>query len=214
MTNTSATGGPLLPDSGTDDVNSISNTSIGDQDPNLYYPLPLTDDALDHIFHDLFMGITGLDATLIRPRWQRQPGNMPPSTTTWMAHGVEARRYDVYSDQDFIPDVGIVVSRTQELDNLVSIYGPQMDLIEIKLRNGLDVYQNMDLGTENGIVLVEVGLVRNTSILINGLWQKKIDVKITFRRKLVTVYPVKSIVGVDYEIITKNGISEDIVVTI
>lgn len=211
--NTSSTGGPLLPYSGTNDVYSISNTAIGDQDPNLYYPLPLDDDALDHLFHDLFMGITGLDPTLIRPRWQQQPGNQPPITTTWMAQGVEARRYDTYSDETFIDGLGLVETRYQELDNLVSIYGPNMGTIEMILRCGLAIQQNLEILIPSGIVLVEVGIALNTSILINQLWQKKIDVRITFRRQIVMVYPVESVLGAEFTVTTDSGVVENNIVT-
>lgn len=38
---------------------------------------PAYDAALDQMFHDLVMGITGLTGDLVRPRWQAEPPQQP-----------------------------------------------------------------------------------------------------------------------------------------
>lgn len=67
MSNTSATGGYLLPEQS---------------------PAPLEGDALDDFFHDIVAGITGLDTNLVRPRWQETPPPAPKRGTNWAAVGV------------------------------------------------------------------------------------------------------------------------------
>ena len=173
MPNTSATGGYLSP---------TSAALPDDQD-------------LDRIFHDLFVGVTGIDPALVRPRsgGQLEPGNMPPLGSSWIAQGVTERRDDVVASQTFIDGVGMVVTRNQELDVLMSVYGTGAAALEALVRDGLSLDQNREALTAQGIVLVQVGNPRNASMLINQQWSKRIDVVITFRRILSRVYPVLSL---------------------
>lgn len=181
MPHTSATGGFLLPSTNT-----------------------LDDQALDHLFHDLIVGVTGLDPTLVRPRWQPEPGNMPAFNTPWIAQGITDRRDDVVASQTYIEGTGLVVTRNQELDCLVSVYGSIAATIEANLRDGLSVDQNREYINSQGIVLVSVGNPRNATMLINERWQKRLDVVITFRRTISRIYAVESLVAAQIQLITDS----------
>jgi hypothetical protein len=43
-------------------------------------PQQLVDGAWDDFLHDVIAGTTGLDPTLVRPRWQSEPPNIPTDT--------------------------------------------------------------------------------------------------------------------------------------
>ena len=191
-------------------MNNISpNSSIaGYLTPN---NLPITDDALDHFFHDLFCNVLNLDPTLCRPRWQVEPTNMPNNSTTWIAQGIEEFPTDVNQSQTFINGTGMVVNAYQELDNLISIYGPMMQLFELKLRMGLALDQNREYMNSQGIVLVKVHKARNVSLLINQQWQKKIDLKITFRRQLSIIYDVLNILEAPVSVHTNSGYTTSVI---
>jgi hypothetical protein len=171
MPNSSATGGYLLP--------------IG--------TAPADDQELDRIFHDLFVGVTGIDPTLVRPRWAIEPANMPPLGSSWIAQGVTDRRDDAVASQLFDDAIGMTVTRNQELDNLVSFYGVGAAALEALVRDGLSLDQNREAVNALGIALVKVGNPRNASMLINERWAKRIDVMITFRRSIVRDYPILSL---------------------
>lgn len=171
MPNTSATGGYLSP----------SSVALPD------------DQDLDRIFHDLIVGVTAIAPTLVRPRWQPEPANMPAFNTSWIAQGVTERRDDSAASQTFVDGVGMIVTRNQELDNLMSFYGAGAAALEATLRDGLSLDQNREALTALGIVLVKVGNPRNASMLINERWQKRIDVVVTFRRILTRTYPILSL---------------------
>jgi len=178
MANDSSTGGYLAP------------TSIAFPD----------DQDLDRIFHDLFIGITGLAPTLVRPRWTPEPANMPSFNSTWIAQGVVERRDDIVASQTFIDGIGMIVTRNQELDNLISCYGAGAAALEALIRDGLSLDQNREALTQQNIVLVKVGDARNATMKINERWQKRIDVTITFRRILTRTYPIlKILTGVATE---------------
>lgn len=192
MANTSATGGYLQP----------SSTA------------PLDDQAIDRFFHDVIAGVTGIDPTLVRPRWQPDPGNMPAKGTDWIAQGVTDRKDDGVAWQEFDESTQIfTICRNQELINLVSFYGPNASATEALLRDGLSLDQNREYMNSQGIALVRVGDPKNASMLINEQWVKRIDVQITFRRLISREYPVLSLLAGAVQIETDTGLIETINIT-
>ncbi len=192
MANDSSTGGYLVP-SGTP---------------------PLDDQALDRFFHDVFMGITGMAANMIRPRWQQEPGNMPPPGTDWMAQGSVEREDEGVAWQYFAKGTQtFTLARNQSIMNLVSVYGPNASANEGLLRDGLSLDQNREAMNLQGIRLVRVGDPRNMSMLINEQWAKRIDVRIVFRRQIIRTYPVLSIQSGSVQIETDTGVVETVTIT-
>lgn len=191
MPNTSATGGYLAPTSAA----------------------PLDDQALDRFFHDLFVGVTGLDPTLVRPRWQMDPPNMPARTVDWLAQGVTDRRDDGVASQILSTDgLSTTVSRNQELDNRVSCYGPNANALQALLRDGLSLDQNREGINATGLVLVRVGPPRNASSLLNEQWVQRIDCVVTFRRLLSRTYAVESLLSGSVTLYTDTGLTETIAI--
>ncbi|MEC4682377.1 MAG: hypothetical protein VST70_01665 [Nitrospirota bacterium] len=167
---------------------------------------PLDDQALDRVFHDLIMNLTGLSAESVLPRWQEEPPNMPANGQPWIAQGVTDRKDDAVVWEGNDPDTGIfTVCRNQSLDNLISFYGPTASTLEALFRDNLAVAQNRDVIVGLGINLVRVGDPRNMSVKINERWQKRIDVTATFRRLIWRTYPVLTILSVPVSIETDTG---------
>lgn len=192
MPNTSATGGYLAPTS----------------------TAPLDDQALDRYFHDLFTGVLSIDPTLVRPRWQMDPPTMPGRNVDWLAQGVTERRDDTVASQILSADgLSTTVSRNQELDNLVSCYGPNASSLQALLRDGLSLDQNREAMNQTGLVLVRVGPPRNASTLLNDQWVKRIDCVITFRRLISRTYAVESLLSGAATLTTDTGITETIAIT-
>lgn len=189
MPNTSATGGYLAPTSAA----------------------PLDDQALDRFFHDLIVGVTGMDPILVRPRWQMDPPNMPGRAVNWIAQGVTERRDDDVASQIF-DGTQITISRNQELDNRVSCYGPNASATQALLRDGLSLDQNRETINAAGLVLVRVGPPRNASTLLNEQWVQRIDCVITFRRLLSRTYAVESLLSGAVTLNTDTGLTETIVI--
>lgn len=178
LDNTSASGGYLLP------VNPIIND----------------DDNLDDILHDFYMGLTNLDPTLVRPRWVITPGNLPDIKTEWMSFGVTNRKQDTFVSQIFDPSKGMIVQRYEHFDCIISVYGRQADHYTGLIRDGMFVEQNREVIKRYGIVVVEIGQPKTVPMLINERWNKRIDVTISFRRQLVRVYPIESLVSAEFEV--------------
>jgi hypothetical protein len=60
------------------------------------------DDALVGVLHDMVVGVTGLPASLVRPRWQPQPPTQPSVSTAWCAIGIT--RYEPYDYPQWTQD--------------------------------------------------------------------------------------------------------------
>ena len=175
---------------------------------------PLDDQALDHFFHDLFVGVTGLAPTLVRPRWQPEPGNMPPRTSTWLAQGVVEMREDGVPWQSFSPGTMIyTLNRNQIIVNRLSVYGPNAGSMEAMLRDGLGLDQNREYMNSQGIVLVRIGDPHTMPLLTNEQWVRRIDVPVTFRRLISRTYPVLSFLSGAVQIQTDTGLIETITIT-
>lgn len=172
--NTSATGGALLPTA---------------------TPAPLEGELLQNFFHHWFAGITGLANTLIRPRWQPEPVNMPAHTATWMAFGITRRESDTFaSEQHFPSGDGYNEIRRHEVLNLtLSFYGPDADNYVHLLREGVQVAQNRELLTVNNMGLVETGEIVTVPELVKEKWYYRVDMVIRIRRQIVRRYAVESL---------------------
>jgi hypothetical protein len=65
--------------------------------PTATHAPPLEDKALEDFLHDVVAGITGLGRdTLVRPRWQAEPPNLPARNVDWVGFGIPDRKRDTY----------------------------------------------------------------------------------------------------------------------
>lgn len=159
----------------------------------------IDDQDLDRLLHDMFVNISALPNEMVRPRWLIEPSNMPDIGVLWMAQGIVERRPDVIPSQ-IMTDTGYVVTRYETFDVLISCYSEKAGALAGVIRDSLSLDQNRDYIRSQGIVLVEIGTIRNTSTVVNGRWLKRVDLTITFRRTLTrhfNVLDIKQGVGVE-----------------
>jgi hypothetical protein len=170
--------------------------------------------ALDRLIHDLIYGVTGMDPTLIRPRYVPEPANMPPADTDWAAFGIQNRVDDHHASQTF-SDLGMTVSRSQEIEVLCSFYGPNATHVQGLLKEGLSLSQNREYMNSQGIAFVSISETRNASMLINQRWNKRMDCVLTLRRYVSRLYPILSLTGSEPVLNTDTltSFSEPIIVT-
>ena len=181
MPNTSATGGYLLP--------AIS-------------PAPVEGNDFEDFLHDVIQGITGLDGTLIRPRWQPDPPNMPQVADSWIAFGITDIIPDTYAAEvpNSAGDGSIDLIRHETNQILVSCYGPTASVLASQLRDGLQVSQNRAVLVSAGVGLVSTGSVRAAPSLTKDRWQKRMDFEITIRRQILRNYPVLYLLSAEVEL--------------
>ncbi len=195
MTNTSATGGPLVPETS---------------------PAPLEGRALLRFFQQIIVGITGLDGTVVRPYWQEEPPTVPDAGVAWAAFKITRRPSDEYP---FVgryyyqaEDGNDYLQRHEALDILTTFYdtgstglddsGGLADSYASLLRDGLAVPQNREPLFLAGMGLVRIGDLITVPVIFKRRWQNRVDFEFTVRRQIDRAYPVLPLVGATGDIIT------------
>lgn len=187
MSNTSATGGPLLP------TNPPAAPIMG---------VPLED-----LFADLLAGITGIDPDLVRPRWQTVVPKQPPANIDWLAFGIKDMTPDASPALQHDPEAAAgdgadTYARHSDFEILLSAYGPNGMAYASMVQDGLCVPQNIEFLRTNLITYVNSGTIRNVPEKVNEQWIRRWDVLLHFRRKVERSYPVENILTADFGITT------------
>lgn len=173
MANTSATGGVLTP-------TTITPAGI----------------SFRRFIGTMLVGLSGIDATLVRPSWQENPPPVPDFGVDWLAFGITAQRADAspYIKVDVTGD-GSETARHEEVDILVVAYGANCLQKQGEIRDGLYIAQNRE-----NLYLSAMGLVGTSDIthapeLINGRYFDRADMTITLRREVMREYRILSFLG-------------------
>ena len=197
---TSATGGYLIP--------SATNAK--------------EDETLRVFFQQMVAGITGIDGTMVRPRWQSEPPNMPQFGSDWAAIGVTKRVRDTnayVTHRDTIDENGnnIIsdyVYRNEVMDVLCSFYGPNCEAKSELLAMGLEVDQNREVMQLAGFGLVCVEDAVMMADFFNNREVTRIDLPFQMRRAQLYQYSVLDLVAAEVTIIEDiEGVSDTITVT-
>lgn len=160
---------------------------------------PVYDSALDRVLHDIIQRTMGIsDPTLVRPRWQAEPPAQPSFATNWAAFGVTVVNADVFAALLHDPAGADILQRTEELEVLVSTYGPAARANMVLLRDGLSVEQNRDGLAAIGANLVECRTMVNLPALLKEKWLPRVDMTVVLRRKVVRTYPVLNITSASF----------------
>ncbi len=170
------------------------------------------DDALDNVFHGCIHGITAIDKKLIRPRWQPEPPNQPDFTANWVAFGVmtlDADRF-AYARHDPAASGGLGatdIERDERLKLLLSFYGPAASGYQARFSLGLQISQNRDALSAEGIKLVEVQEAFTLPALFKEKWVKRIDCAVIFRRRVARSYAIQNVDSADLTIDNEHYIT-------
>lgn len=183
MSNTSASAGYLIPSG-----------------------VPAEDDALVDIITAAIVGITGLDGTLVRPKWQTKSPQQPTISVNWCAVGItqdDAEPGDPYIEHDPNGAAGLgqdTLSRTEKFRALVSFYGPNAGGYAKLLRDGLGVPQNLETLQQNAINFISAGTIQTVPESINLEWCMRKDLQVTFARRKTLTYAVETIASANIEL--------------
>jgi len=171
--------------------------------PSVPGPYPLSDDAWEDFLHDVFAGITGLDPTLVRPRWQEEPPLRPDISVNWMAFGTTATRHDFVPVSYHIDDGGDgydAMQQMEELDILCSFYGPNNEMIQSYFQRGLYVEQNLAVFRANAVGIVSTtGFTRAAEFFKERYWPRT-DVTVTVRREVRYNYNIVNLLRAQVDI--------------
>lgn len=182
MTNTSATGGFLAPTSAA----------------------PAEDDALDDLFAELVVGVTGLDRNLVRPRWETEPSAQPAIGIDWCVINVTQSDPDAnaWIGHDPAGEGTDRMQRHETLSVLASFVGPNASSLVALFRDGMAVAQNREALRARGIAFVSVGRSVLVPDFFNQQWRRRVDLPLTFRRQVNRTYPVLNLLSAEGEVAT------------
>lgn len=155
---------------------------------------PLYDDALDDLLQTVFVGVTGLPAPLVRPRYQVKPPKQPDTATDWCAVGV------MHIDRDANPVLGFVenqLMRHEEIHVLASFYGPHAGTLAATAADGLSLLQNNAVLALQLMLYVNNDTIRQVPELVGEQWIRRFDLPIRFRRQIKRTYAVGIFVSAD-----------------
>lgn len=162
-------------------------------------PVAYDDDLVD-LLQPVVSGVTGVPGDLVRPRWQPDDvPQQPPYGTTWIALGVRDTEHPGFAYEGHVdgPDGGHdVLERSEEIEVLVSAYGPGSAGAVASLRDGLSIGQNRAALRAAGMDLVAVGKPVTVPALQTGKWVRRVDVPVMLRRYITRAYPVRTILEV------------------
>ena len=201
MSNTSATGGYLVPASAGAEFN---------------------DAALTDFLQGVVVGVTGIPGDLVLPRWQPNPPNLPDANSTgitWASIGVIARTPDDYSYVRHTPAQGVspvVPGYDTEYSNeiievLVSFYGPAAEQTAMQFARGLKIAQNREQMQLAGYALVNTDPLRNAPELVANQWLYRTDCGFRVRHQQQYVYPVLDLASAEAQV-TPDGLPTSTVV--
>jgi len=176
MTNTSATGGFLLPAAS---------------------PAPLEGQDFEDFLQQIFVGLTGIPGKFVRPRWQPEPPDLPAAATDWFAFGITEWDPDTYAveEHDRSGNGTTNLKRHETVRILLSFYGQRASYYMALLRDGLQIEQNREVFQRNAMGLVDTGRATAVPSLVKDKWLNRIDLPMTMRRLILRTYPVLNLVS-------------------
>lgn len=195
--NTSATGGFLVP----------SSTP------------PIEDGALEDVLTAIVAGVTGIDPTLVRPRWQMLPPKEPEIAVDWCGVGVlnetpDAGNQSTTHDPNDADGLGSSTTRQQStLEIMASFYGPNARGNASLLRDGLMVSQNRE-----ALFALDMGLISKPGPsvrvpeLVNNQWRNRVDLTFSIRRSVARTWPIENLLGAPITIEADDGSSQSFTV--
>lgn len=180
MPNTSATGGYLTPSAA---------------------PAPLEGQALNDFIQQWVVGITGLDGTMVRPRWQAEPPNIPTAGVAWAAIGITSRPSDTYPYVKHDP-TGLgsdELQRHETLNVLVSFYdlgtNGLADQYAALLHDGTAIPQNSEALGAADMKFIACGEPVTVPSLLKQRWLYRVDLPVELRRQITRIYAVENLLS-------------------
>lgn len=173
---------------------------------------PADDLDLDELFQKAIIGVTGLDGTLVRPRFQVNPPPIPDPTVDWAAVSVPTET----------PDASPVIAPTpgsddtmdfidhEQMEVQASFYGPNSRRVLKRFRHGILIPQNMDQLKAVEIYYQDAGPNTYLNELLNQQYYKRADFTLYFRRKVTRQYGIGRYAFVNFHLFDDGSSAQKI----
>jgi hypothetical protein len=171
MSNTSATGGYLL--------------------PTISQPLP-SGLSLEDFIHSVIVGVTGYAGSLVRPKFQVNPPKQPAIETDWIAFAIQNIIPDANAYVGMQPDGTEILARMEKLEIQIAFYGTNaLENISV-FRDSFQIQQNLEAMRLANIGFNGISTAVRGPDLINQRWVDRYETTLTLVRTVQRIYPVLS----------------------
>ncbi|MCP9270232.1 hypothetical protein M5U04_19665 [Xenorhabdus sp. XENO-1] len=155
---------------------------------------PDYDEALERKLSRWIRALSGLPAKTVFTRWADPQPQIPPAGSSWCAFGITDIREDDNPAAIQVNDNHNAQWSHETLSILCCFYGPSGQRTATQFRDGLFITQNNDELSRTGLTFQQCSRIIPAPELINNQWQRRYDVTVTLRRKIVREYGIKSLV--------------------
>lgn len=147
---------------------------------------------------------------MFRPRWQPEPPNLPATGKDWAAFGVVKRASDTFASVQHFADADKgfdELQRHEELDVLVSFYGPNADALAMAVRDNSQIHQNQEALLLAGMGLIETSEITTVPSLMKNKWLYRADITVRIRRAISRQYRVQDLLVADITLHVGNTVA-------
>lgn len=173
--NNSSTGGYLLPTN---------------QSP---YPDGLT---FKQFLQQIFVGLSNLPGSMVRPSWQPNPPEQPDLTVNWMAFGVNSIDPDANAFTGFNSQNVNTTQRHESLEVKCSFYGPDCEEISSQVRDGFQITQNIEALTLANMGFTGTNKAMHVPDFVNERWIDRFEMLVFLKREIIRTYPILNFISV------------------
>lgn len=171
MSNTSASGGYLVPSS---------------SEP---LPGPL---SLEDFIQSVIVGISGFAGMFVRPKWQQNPPKQPNIDVNWIAFGLVNNTPDANASVTMDELGNSKLKRNEELEIQVAFYGPGAQENISIFRDGFQIQQNLDAMRLANMGYKGVNQAIRGPDLVNERWVERFEMSLFLVRQVQRTYPILS----------------------
>lgn len=152
--------------------------------------------ALRRFLQSVIAGVTGLNATLVRPMWQQNPPPIPSIDVDWCGFAIVAQRPEKGAFHEQLDAGGATLLRHEELDLLCAFYGPNCLVNAGLLRDGLElIAQNREQLFLAGMGVNGFSDITHAPELVNDRFFDRADITMTIKREIRRSYDILHFVG-------------------
>lgn len=160
-----------------------------------YLNNPVTPDlpgelTLAQFIQTALAGVSGLDGTLVRPSWQRNPPKPPDIDVNWLAFQIQQGTSDANAFVGTDSSGTTTLQRHETLRLNLSFYGPDAYDMAGMVRDGFQLSQNREALTTAKMGFVSATDAMHMPDLVNELWRDRWTMQMDLRRMNIRVYPI------------------------